>query len=126
MSSTLHTSVTWYLHSTSDSFEHPNKADEAERDEWGVVGENLYYKRPLYQWTTIEENNDDYDDDLEHTIIHKYFDREVHCKLTPLIAPSPHSFMKEGEKLTFLCMIHVPLTNDDGENIVGNNDGYTV
>ena len=32
---TLHTSMTWYLYSTSDSFKHPNEADEAERDEWG-------------------------------------------------------------------------------------------
>ena len=109
-SSTLHMGVTGYLHSTSNSFKHPN---EAERDEWGVVGENLYYKWPLYQWTTIEENDDDYDNDLEYTIIHKYFDGEVHRKLTPLIMPLPHLFAKEGEKLTFLCTIHVPLTNND-------------
>ena len=40
-SSTLHMSVTWYLHSTSNSLKHSNKADEAERDKWGVVGEKF-------------------------------------------------------------------------------------
>ena len=119
-SSTLHTSVTWYLHSTSNSSKHPNEADDTERDEWGVVGENLYYKWPLYQWTTIKENDDDYDNDLEHTIIHKYFDGEVQRKSTPLIMPLPHSFTKDREKLMFLCMIHMPLTNND--DVVDNDD----
>ena len=34
-SSTLHTSVMWYLHSTLNSLKHPNKADEGGHDEWG-------------------------------------------------------------------------------------------
>ena len=85
---TLHTAITWYVHSTSFSL-HDNETNSSLCEEWGQVNDT-FYEWPLYKCCSSDEE-DNNDDDLIGNFMHRYFDGDFTIKSDSLLAQLPKS-----------------------------------
>ena len=104
---TLHTAITWYVHSTSFLLDE-SKTDFSSCEEWGQINDT-FYKWPLYKCYSSDEE-DNCEDDLIGNFMHRYFDGDLTTESNPLLAQLPNHVVDSLlEKIVPLTTIHIPL-----------------
>ena len=122
--STLHTIITWFVHSTwfagNDDTEEADDNEVIDESEWGVL-DDKFYKWPLYQWLPDDSERGG---DMMVDFLHKFFNCEINRNCTSFIIQLPQQILDEhppNKRLNFLLTIHIPLK--DNNCIEKNHDG---
>ena len=115
---TLHTVITWYIHSTSFPL-HEHETYSSLNEEWGQINDS-FYKWPLYKFTTASTDpGEDVDhDDLVGDFMHRYFDGDLTKKWPPLSVQSPTRIIDS------LKEIIIPAKKIDDNNDDDDHDDF--